>query len=240
LRLVLARNVLIREGEVVKSPAEMAYEIDKLRIRGRVENDDGSVEFSYVARSAKKLVGAIDAFNLGRHMNNSICIDIGSSTGGFTQVLLLHDAKLVYAIDVGTSILDYQLRIDPRVKVLEKTNARYVNESIIPDAGNISVVVCDVSFISLKLVLPPSLAMCKPGAIVAALIKPQFECDRNEVGDKGIITDETIRLKAVESICGWFQRTFNDWALNGTIESPITGTQGNQEYILVATKIEML
>ena len=182
----------------------------------------------------------IETFALSKNIVNQVCIDLGSSTGGFCDVLLQQNCTRVYAVDVGVSLMDWKIRNDPRICLLEKHNARYLNASqLLPEdavVNNIGVVVCDVSFISLKLVLSPSLQMCKEGAILCALIKPQFECARNELGNGGIVRDEGVRERVVASILTWFQETHPDWQHLGTIESPITGHDGNIEYLFVANK----
>ena len=229
LRLILARNVLIREGEIVQSPADLALASDKLRLKG--------VSKEYVSRSALKLEHAVKTYNLQGYIHNATCIDIGSSTGGFTQVLLQHGASKVYAVDVGVSILDYKIRTHPNVVVLEKVNARYLSQKEVPDIGEIGIIVCDVSFISLRLVLPPALAMAQIGAVLVALIKPQFECARDSLGEGGILRDENVRQQVVDDILLWFQSSHSGWSINGTCASPITGTHGNQEHLLVATRV---
>ena len=231
-RLILARSVLLREGEVVLSPALLVDRKDSLRVRGKSRDSH-----DFVSRSALKLVKAVETFGLQTRILNATCIDVGSSTGGFTEVLLRNDARRVYAVDVGVSILAYRLRVDPRVRVLERVNARHLGPEHVPEAGEVHVVVCDVSFISLRLVLPPALTMCARGAVLCALIKPQFECERDQIGPGGVVRDETTRRSVVRSIESWFQESFPSWAINGTVESPITGTHGNQEYLLVATKL---
>ena len=228
LRLILARNVLIREGEIVQSPADLALSTDKLRLKG--------VSKEYVSRSALKLEHAVKTYNLQEVIQNATCIDIGSSTGGFTQILLQHDARKVYAVDVGVSLLDYKIRSHPNVVVLEKVNARYLSQEEIPDAGKIGIIVCDVSFISLRLVLPPAMAMAQVGAVLVALIKPQFECARDSLGEGGILRDESVRQQVVDDILDWFETAHVGWSVKGTCASPITGTHGNQEYLLVATR----
>ena len=228
LRLILARNVLIREGEIVQSPADLALSTDKLRLKG--------VSREYVSRSALKLEHAVKTYNLQEVIQNATCIDIGSSTGGFTQILLQHDARKVYAVDVGVSLLDYKIRSHPNVVVLEKVNARYLSQEEIPDAGKIGIIVCDVSFISLRLVLPPAMAMAQVGAVLVALIKPQFECARDALGEGGILRDESVRQQVVDDILDWFESAHVGWSVKGTCASPITGTHGNQEYLLVATR----
>ena len=190
----------------------------------------------YVSRAGRKLAHAINTFNLTQYVENQVCIDIGCSTGGFSDVLIQNNCSLVYAVDVGVSLLDWKIRNHPKVVVVEKQNARYLNESVILHPGKIGVVVCDVSFISLRMVLPPSLSLCAQDAILCALIKPQFECRRNEIGDGGIVRDTSIRDNVVKKMIDWFTESYTDWTFLGTVESPITGQDGNVEYVLVARR----
>ena len=228
--LVMSGCVLLEDGEIVTSSA-MKIKIDR-EIRMKFRKNE-----PYVSRAGRKLAHAISVFNLSKYVENSVCIDIGCSTGGFSDVLLQNNCSLVYAVDVGVSLLDWKIRNHPNVVVVEKQNARYLNSSVIPKAGEINVVVCDVSFISLKMVLPPSILLCAPDAILCALIKPQFECRRNEIGDGGIVRDIAVRDNVVKLILDWFIESYPDWNLLGTVESPITGQDGNVEYVLVAKKI---
>jgi 23S rRNA (cytidine1920-2'-O)/16S rRNA (cytidine1409-2'-O)-methyltransferase len=228
--LLLAGCVILENGEVVASPALKVDETRALRIRQRKSEP-------YVSRAGRKLAGAVEMFDLSHHIIGSTCIDIGCSTGGFTDVLLHNNCSKVYAVDVGVSLLDWKIRSDPRVVVLEKQNARYVNATVIPEPGRIDMVVCDVSFISLRQVLPPSLALCRAGAILCALIKPQFECKKEEIGSGGIVRDDAVRQRVVNSTLDWFHESHADWSVRGVMESPITGHDGNVEYLLVAQKL---
>lgn len=227
--LVMSGSVLLEDGEIVTSPAMKIKPNREIRLKLRKSEP-------FVSRAGRKLAHAISSFNLTQDVQNSICIDIGCSTGGFSDVLLQNNCTLVYAVDVGVSLLDWKIRNDERVVVVEKQNARYLNSSVIPHAGEVGVVVCDVSFISLTMVLPPSLLMCAPNALLCALIKPQFECRRNEIGEGGIVRDLAVRDEVVKRSVAWFTSSYPDWTFLGTVESPITGQDGNVEYVLVARR----
>ena len=227
--LVMSGSVLLEDGEIVTSPAMKIKPDREIRLKLR-KNEP------YVSRAGRKLAHAISSFNLTRDIQNSICIDIGCSTGGFSDVLLQNNCSLIYAVDVGVSLLDWKIRNDDRVVVVEKQNARYLNSSVIPLAGKVGVVVCDVSFISLTMVLPPSLELCAPDALLCALIKPQFECRRSEIGEGGIVRDLAVRDEVVKRSITWFTSSYPDWNFLGTVESPITGQDGNVEYVLVARR----
>lgn len=227
--LVMSGSVLLEDGEVVTSPALKIKPDREIRLKLR-KNEP------YVSRAGRKLAHAITSFNLTRDIQDSICIDIGCSTGGFSDVLLQNNCTLIYAVDVGVSLLDWKIRNDDRVVVVEKQNARYLNSSVIPHAGKVGVVVCDVSFISLTMVLPPSLELCAPNALLCALIKPQFECRRSEIGEGGIVRDLAVRDEVVKRSITWFTSSYLDWDFLGTVESPITGQDGNVEYVLVARR----
>ena len=231
--LVMSGSVLLEDGEIVKSSAMKIKADREIRLKFR-KNEP------YVSRAGRKLAHAISFFNLSADVKGSICIDVGCSTGGFSDVLLQNNCSLVYAVDVGVSLLDWKIRNDERVVVLEKQNARYLNSSVIHHAGKIGIVVCDVSFISLTMALPPSLALCAPNALVFALIKPQFECRRNEVGEGGIVRDIVVRDAVVKRSLDWFAESHPNWQLIGTVESPITGQDGNVEYVMVARKLTEL
>tara|TARA_X000000950_G_scaffold287075_1_gene398001 strand:- start:48424 stop:49188 length:765 start_codon:yes stop_codon:yes gene_type:complete len=187
-------------------------------------------EHEWVSRGGIKLSYAIKYFNL--KVREKICIDIGSSTGGFTEVLISNGANLVYSIDVGYGQLDWKLRNNNKVKVLERTNARYLDEKKIKD--KLDLLVCDVSFISLKKVIPPSLKFLNPKSSIILLIKPQFEAGRKYVGKGGIIKDKLIHNKVCNELIEWFTKNLN---LNfvDLIESPIKGQKGNKEFFLYMT-----
>ena len=161
-----------------------------------------------------------------------IALDIGSSTGGFTDVLLSRGAAKVYAVDVGTNQLAWKLRQDERVVVLEQTNARHLTTGLIPEAPDI--VVCDASFISLAKVLEAPLGLTQPGALLVALVKPQFEAGRNEVGKGGVVRDPTVHERVCTAAKDWVES--QGWTVLGITESPITGPEGNREFLLGARK----
>ena len=194
----------------------------------------------YVGRGGYKLAGALDSFGIdpvGR-----VGLDIGASTGGFTDVLLQRGARAVYAVDVGSSQLDWKLRTDPRVVVMDNTNARYL-EALppLPDharkpddptngAPPISIVVIDVSFISLTQILPTARRMVAAAGDIVALIKPQFEAGRDHIGKGGIVRDPTVHRAVLGYILNWAQT--NGFGVRGLINSPVLGTEGNREFLV--------
>jgi 23S rRNA (cytidine1920-2'-O)/16S rRNA (cytidine1409-2'-O)-methyltransferase len=180
----------------------------------------------YVSRGGLKLEGALAAF--GVDPGGLVCLDIGASTGGFTDCLLQHGAVKVYAIDVGHSQLDWKMRSDPRVVVREKLNARYLTREDIPEPVGICTV--DVSFISLTLILPPAFEVLTPTGVILALIKPQFELGKKEVGKGGIVRDAAGHEAAVAKVRKFVTGTLGrKW--EGVIESPILGGEGNKEFL---------
>ncbi len=183
---------------------------------------------AYVSRAALKLIHALDHFGIdpaGRH-----AIDIGASTGGFTQVLLERGAAHVTAIDVGHGQMAQSLADDQRVTLIEGLNARDLKD--LPD--KVSLIVCDVSFISLKLALPPVLSLAPKGTILIALIKPQFEVGRGNLGKGGIVRDESLPEKTCTDISMFLQK--QNWTVQGITPSPITGGDGNKEFLIAACK----
>lgn len=186
----------------------------------------------WVSRGGMKLAHALEEFHI--QPKDWIGLDVGSSTGGFTNVLLHYGAKHVYAVDVGTAQLAWKLRDDLRVTVHEQTNARYLTSEIIPQSPDI--IVCDASFISLKTVLPASLDLAHKGTILIALIKPQFEAQRKEVGKKGVIRDEAVHQRVCDEIRQWLTEE-GKWDIKGLTPSPILGPEGNKEFLLIAEKI---
>ena len=185
----------------------------------------------WVSRGGVKLAHALDRF--GIDPAGLVCLDLGASTGGFTDVLLTRGAARVYAVDVGRGQLAWKLRGDPRVILLERVNARDLTSALVPE--QIDLVVCDVSFISLRLALPPALALAAPGARLLALIKPQFEVGRDQVGKGGIVRDPGARRAVCEHIAAWVAAR-PGWRVSGLIESPIAGAEGNLEYLLAAVR----
>jgi 23S rRNA (cytidine1920-2'-O)/16S rRNA (cytidine1409-2'-O)-methyltransferase len=236
----------LRERLVIDGLAATADEAEKLIRAGLVRVDDQLIDKpgtavaatavvsvvgrkEYVGRGALKLEAAFDAFGLSA--TGAVCADVGACTGGFTDVLLRRGASRVYAIDVGYGDLDWRIRSDARVVVMERTNVRYVEQLAEP----VSFVTIDVSFISLTLVLP---AVCKwltPNGIVVALIKPQFEASRGEIGEGGIVRDAATHEKVVERIKDFLPTLA--LSVCGVCPSPILGAEGNQEFLLWARRI---
>ena len=182
----------------------------------------------YVSRGGLKLAAALDAF--GFSPDGRVALDLGASTGGFTDVLLERGAAKVYAIDVGRDQLDKTLRADPRVVMLEATDARRLDTSFINEP--VQAIVADVSFISLTLVLPVAFSLAAPGAWLVALVKPQFEAGREGVGKGGIVRDPAKRNEAVTKIREFIEKS--GWTVSGEIASPILGGSGNEEFLIGA------
>ncbi len=183
----------------------------------------------YVSRAGLKLAAALEHF--APDLMNAVGLDVGASTGGFTQVLLEAGARKVFALDVGHGQLHESLLNDARVVNLEGLNARALQAAQIGEP--IDVIVSDVSFISLKLALPPALALARAGAWLFALIKPQFEAGRDAVGKGGIVRDAATRERVCDEICSWLAED-QGWEIAGLIASPITGSDGNVEFIVAA------
>ncbi len=184
----------------------------------------------WVSRGGLKLEHGLAHFGLSPE--GRICIDVGASTGGFTDVLLTHHAAKVYAVDVGYGQLAHKLRIDPKVVVLERTNARALDAALVPDA--ISAVVCDASFTGLRTVLPAALALAAPGAWAIALIKPQFEVGKERVGKNGVVREPELHAEVCDTITAWMAG--QGWTVLGVTPSPITGPAGNVEFLIGAVK----
>lgn len=218
---IMAGLVFSNEKRLDKPGTPVAEDI-ALEMRGQPH--------PWVSRGGLKLAHAIDAF--GIDVAGKIAIDVGASTGGFTDVLLTKGAAKVYAVDVGHGQLAWKLRNDPRVIVLEKTNARHLTAEIIPEAPDL--VVCDASFIGLETVLPAALALAKPGAVVVALIKPQFEVGKDRVGKGGVVREPELHAEVRARIAQWLPRI--GWTVFGEDESPIQGPEGNREFLIAARK----
>ena len=187
-------------------------------------------EHPWVSRGGVKLDHALTHF--GIDPQGLAALDIGASTGGFTHVLCERGAERVYAVDVGYGQLDARLRNDPRVTVLERTNARYLSREQVPEP--VDLIVCDASFIGLRTVLPAPLALAAPGARLIALIKPQFEAGRARVGKGGIVRDPAVHDEVCRAIRDWL--TAEGWPVAGLVESPIKGRDGNTEFLIAARR----
>ncbi len=184
----------------------------------------------WVSRGGLKLAHGLAAFGLSP--DGRVCLDVGASTGGFTDVLLAGGAAKVHAVDVGHGQLAWKLRSDPRVAVHERTNARHLTADLIGDP--IGALVCDASFIGLATLLPAPLALCVPGAWAVALIKPQFEAGPEHVGSKGVVRDAAVHRAVCDRIVAWWGGLAG-WRVLGVVESPITGPEGNREFLIGAT-----
>lgn len=222
--LVLAGQVLADERKIEKPGQQVDPECE-IRILGEQPR--------YVSRAGFKLEGALIKF--GIDMQGKVCLDIGASTGGFTDCLLQHGAATVYAVDVGTNQLNWRIRQDARVMVHEQTNAKDLCEQLIPEP--IQFVSCDVSFISATLVLPPVAPLLANGAEIVVLAKPQFEAGRGEVGKGGIVRSDQIRQAAADKV----RRAIDALGFRSIkqMDSPVEGAQGNREILLYGSNREL-
>jgi len=218
--LVMAGAVWSGERRLDKPGAMVAADLP-IELRGR--------DHPWVSRGGVKLAHGLRHFAIDPA--DAVALDIGASTGGFTDVLLTGGARRVYAVDVGYGQLAPKLREDPRVVVLERLNARHLTRTQIPEP--VDLIVCDASFIGLAVVLPAALALAAPGARLVALIKPQFEVGKGRVGKGGVVRDPALRRAACDAVAAWLGAQ-PGWTVDGVAESPITGPEGNVEFLLAA------
>ncbi len=224
--LIMAGVVFSGEQKLTSPGAKVNADL-QVTVRG--------AEHPWVSRGGLKLAHGLSHF--GFDATGRICLDLGASTGGFTDVLLTRGAAKVYAVDVGYGQLAHKLRIDRRVVVLERTNARLLDREIVQDT--IGAVVCDASFIGLRTILPAAMALTAPSAWLIALIKPQFEVGKDRVGEKGVVRDPALHAEVCEIIAAWM----NDqpgWRVAGVTQSPITGPEGNMEFLMGARRTESI
>ena len=216
--LIMAGRVLVSEMPATK-PSQMVDSLADIRITGH--------DHPYVGRGGVKLDHALKEF--GVNVKGKVCIDVGASTGGFTDCLLQNGAAKVYAIDVGYGQLDWKLRNDKRVVVMERTNIKEVSKRLSAEVLKFQMAVIDVSFISLEKVFPYIDKLLEDVGTIIALIKPQFEASRSKIGKGGIVRDDGVRQECIEKVC----RVANGlkWFNNGLIRSPITGADGNVEFL---------
>jgi 23S rRNA (cytidine1920-2'-O)/16S rRNA (cytidine1409-2'-O)-methyltransferase len=219
--LILAGRVFAGERRLDK-PGATVDPAQDLSVRGGPD---------HVSRGAEKLIAGLDAFAIDPR--GLIALDIGASTGGFTDVLLRRGARRVYAVDVGHGQLDWRLRQDRRVVCLERTNARHLSRAELPEP--VELLVCDASFIGLRTVLPAPLGLCAPEAAAVVLIKPQFEAGPAEVGKGGVVRDPAVHARVCEAIRGWMAAQ-PGWRVLGIIPSPLLGPAGNREFLLGARR----
>ncbi len=217
--LVMAGHVYIGEAKAQKPGQQIAEDAD-ISVRGS--------DHPWVSRGGIKLAHALEVFAID--VTGNVVIDVGSSTGGFTDVLLTHGAARVYAVDSGTNQLAWKLRQDPRVIVHEQTSARILTEAHISEP--VDLIVCDASFIGLAKVLDRPLTFAEVGAQLIALIKPQFEAGREEVGKGGVVRDPDVHARVCNEIKMWLVE--KNWTVHGLTTSPITGPQGNVEFLVWA------
>lgn len=236
LDVLLVQKGLFSSREKAKASimaGEVYVDGKKIEKAGEFVNTESSIEVKtnslpYVSRGGLKLQKAIETFNI--NVTGKIALDIGASTGGFTDCLLKHGALKVYAVDVGYGQLDWSLRNDPRVINMEKTNIRFLET--LPEI--VDMITIDVSFISLELVIPSADKFLKPIGDLIALIKPQFEAGREKVGKKGVVRDPAVHIEVIEKIVSLFQK-FN-YGIIGITYSPIKGAEGNIEYLICGKK----
>ncbi len=219
--LIMAGLVFAGTRKLAKA-GEMLAADAVLDVRGR--------DHPWVSRGGVKLAHGLQHFGIG--VAGAVALDVGSSTGGFTDVLLSGGAARIYAVDVGTNQLAWKLRQDPRVIVLEQTNARALTDAQIPEP--VDIIVCDASFISLAKVLEVPLGFARTAAHLVALVKPQFEAGRDEVGKGGVVRDASVHARVCEAAAAWVEG--RGWRVLGVTPSPITGPEGNVEFLLAAQK----
>lgn len=223
-RALIQAGAVSCDNQPVKKPGQLVppdaeFGVDKTDLR-------------WVSRGGLKLDHAIKTFALPS-VKDMVCLDLGASTGGFTDVLLSYGAACVYAVDVGHGQLAQRLAADPKVVNLEKTHARDITSQLVP--RTLDLVVCDVSFISVTKALGPSLSLVRPGGWLISLIKPQFEAGRAALGKGGVVKDPADRERAIDLVRN-FLDTELGWQVAGVTDSPITGPDGNHEYLICARK----
>jgi 23S rRNA (cytidine1920-2'-O)/16S rRNA (cytidine1409-2'-O)-methyltransferase len=221
--LIMAGKIFSGDRRIAKA-GDLVAEDAPLEVKGQ--------DHPWVSRGGLKLAHALAHFALDP--TGVVAIDVGASTGGFTDVLLGHGAAKVYAVDVGHGQLAWKLRNDPRVVVLERTNARHLSANAIPEPAD--WVVCDASFIGLETVLPAALSLTKPSAVAVALIKPQFEVGPARVGKGGVVRDPVLHQEVCDRIRAWFERQ-PGWSVLGVVESPVLGPEGNKEFLIAVRKL---
>jgi 23S rRNA (cytidine1920-2'-O)/16S rRNA (cytidine1409-2'-O)-methyltransferase len=210
----------------IAKAGDMLAEDAALSLRGQ--------DHPYVSRGGLKLAHGLTYFGLSPE--GVVALDIGASTGGFTDVLLMRGAARVHAVDVGHGQLAWKIRSDPRVVVHERVNARHLDAARLgEDSGRIGALVCDASFIGLRTILPAPLALCARGAFAVVLIKPQFEAGQADIGAKGVVRDPAVHRRVCDEISTWMAG-LPEWSVLGVEPSPITGPEGNVEFLLAARR----
>ena len=218
-KAIIMSGIVYVDGEKEDKAGALFEETAEIEVRGKT--------LPYVSRGGLKLEKAMQTFPIT--LDKAVCMDVGASTGGFTDCMLQNGASRVFAVDVGHGQLDWKLRNDERVVCMERTNIRYVTPEDIGGA-ELDFASIDVSFISLSKVLPPVLAMLRDGGQVVALIKPQFEAGREKVGKKGVVRDKTVHLEVIREVLGFAESA--GFILGGLTFSPVKGPEGNIEYLV--------
>ncbi len=219
--LILAGLVFSAERRIEKAGQALSPDAE-LAVRGK--------DHPWVSRGGIKLAHALDHF--GWDVGGVVALDVGASTGGFTDVLLQRGASRVFAVDSGTNQLAWKLRQDQRVIVHEQTNARYLTAEIVTEP--VDLIVCDASFIGLAKVLAAALGFARRGGRLIALVKPQFEAERHEIGKSGVVRDPEVHARVIQSAQAWLEA--EGWKIVGLVESPITGPEGNKEFLVAAQR----
>ena len=218
---IMAGNVYAGEQKITKSGQQLKEDV-VLDVRGK--------EHPWVSRGGLKIEKGLQEFDID--VSGMTVIDVGASTGGFTDVCLTHGATKVYAVDVGHGQLAWKIRNDDRVIVLEKTNARYLSEEQVPEQANL--IVCDASFIGLQTVLPAPMSLAAKGCVLMALIKPQFEVGKGKVGKGGVVREPELHKEVCDKIENWSTDDMTGWTVIGITQSPIKGPEGNIEFLIGA------
>ena len=215
--MIMAGQIFVDEKQVNKSGTMFKNDV-KIKIK--------NLQTEWVSRGAFKILHALNSFNI--IINNKTCLDLGASTGGFSQVLLKKGAKKIYSVDVGTNQLHEKLRVENKIINIEKTNARYLTSVTIED--KIDIIACDVSFISMKKVIEPCLKFLTNNGKIIGLIKPQFEVKKKEI-KKGVVLDKNVQLRICDEYKNWFKEKCLMKVIN-LVESPIRGPKGNREFLI--------
>jgi len=223
-KAMIMAGIVYINGQKMDKPGETVDEAAELEVRGK--------KMPYVSRGGLKLEKAIAEFSV--QMEQEVCMDIGASTGGFTDCMLQNGAKKVYAVDVGYGQLAWKLRTDERVVNFERTNARYLTREQIPE--EIHLVSVDVSFISLSKILPAIFPLLKMGGMALCLIKPQFEAGRDKVGKKGVVKDTKVHKEVIQNVLSFAQE--EGFSVSALTFSPVKGPEGNIEYLVLLKKTE--
>ena len=221
--LIMAGKILVDTQRIDKPGAQVPVDAG-ISLKGE--------DLAYVSRGGLKLESALRAMNLDVH--DWVCLDVGASTGGFTDCLLQHGARKVYAVDVGYGQLAWKLRQDARVVAIERTNIRHMDAGLVPAPVDLATI--DTSFISLKIVVPAVLKFVKPRAMVLALIKPQFEAGKGNVGKGGVVKDSALRQRIIADLSHFFEQ----YGLESgpVVPSPVLGPKGNQEFMILLTRTD--